>query len=876
MMKQYLSIKDKFKDAILFFRLGDFYEMFFDDAITASKELDIALTGRECGQKEKAPMCGIPYHSADNYISKLIGKGYKVAICEQVEDPSTAKGIVKRDVVRVITPGTIIDTKVLEEKQNNYLCCIYLNENSYGLAYTDISTGDFFTTEKFDDNNIVDLLIDEIGKIMPTEIICNSLLFENKKAVKKIEERFKCMINSYYEWAFDLHFAKDSIKKQFSVISLDGLGLSEKENSIIASGALIEYLRDTQKTIFNHINKITQYSTNNFMSLDINTRRNLELTETIRSKAKKGSLLWVLDNTSTAMGGRLLKKWIEEPLLDKDAIQSRLNIVEYLVDDLILMNEIKDLFKNVYDIERLMSKVIFATCNARDLISLKKSIEVLPRIKDLLISTGHKELVNIGNHLDGLEDIYDLIDKSIVDDPPFSLREGGLIKSDYNSDIKELREATIKGKEWLSKLEEEERKKTGIKNLKVGYNKVFGYYLEVSKGNIKNTPDYFIRKQTLANSERYITPELKDMENKILGAEDKLTTLEYQLFVSIRDKISSQVKRIQQVSKLIAKVDALNSFAITAYNNNYIRPKINNEGLIKIKGGKHPVVEKVLEEGFFVPNDSYLDNNNNRILIITGPNMAGKSTYMRQVALIVLMMQIGSFVPAEYADLCIVDRIFTRIGASDDLSQGQSTFMVEMSEVANILNNATKDSLLILDEIGRGTSTYDGLSIAWSVIEYISDFNKIGAKTLFATHYHELTKLEEEIEGVVNYRILVQEKGDDIVFLRKIKRGSADRSYGIEVARLAGVKKEVINRAYEILGQLENRDKSDKEIALTMNEIEVNNSNLNTEDDTLQMNIFNIRKNEIIEQLNSIDISNITPMEAINILYKLKERSKEI
>mgnify|MGYP003879451257 FL=1 len=871
MMKQYLDIKKEYRDTILFFRLGDFYEMFFDDAITASKELEITLTGRDCGQKERAPMCGVPFHSADTYIARLIEKGYKVAICEQLEDPSTATGIVKRDVVRVITPGTVIDSNMLDEKKNNYLCCIFLDEKGYGLSYVDISTGDFYTTEvNLDNANIIDLLFDELGKIAPKEIICNSFLYDNNLLSTKIKQRFQCMINPYHEWSFNLDFAEESIKKQFSVISLQGLGLSDKKYSIISSGSLIEYLRETQKTSFYHINKISYYSSSNYMILDVNTRRNLELTETIRGKTKKGSLLWVLDKTATAIGGRLLKKWIEEPLIDKDHIEYRLNIVEHLVNNFLLINDIRTLLKEIYDIERLMSKVIFGTCNARDLVALRSSIKVFPKIKEFLINTDCEELIHIGNEIDGLEDIYDLLDKAIVDDPPFSVREGGIIKSEYNNEIKSLRDAAIKGKEWLSKLEEQEREKTGIKNLRISFNKVFGYFIEVSKGNIKYVPEYFIRKQTLANSERYITPELKELEDKILGAEDKLVTLEYQIFTNIRDKVASEVKRIQEASKLIAKVDCLTSIALTAINNNYVRPRINNEGIIDIKEGKHPVVEKVLEDGLFVPNDTFLDKDNNRILIITGPNMAGKSTYMRQVALIVLMAQIGSFVPAEEANICIVDRIFTRIGASDDLSQGQSTFMVEMTEVANILNNATENSLLILDEIGRGTSTYDGLSIAWAVIEYISNPKKIGAKTLFATHYHELTKLEDMLKGVVNYKILVQEKGEDIIFLRKIKKGGADKSYGIEVAKLAGVKTEVIKRAYEILKELEKRDRDKSDMGVSF--IEKRSEMFKSQ----QLDLFDIKKNEIIEKIKNLDIERLTPIDAINILYNLREELKEI
>lgn len=873
MMKQYFEIKENYRDSILFFRLGDFYEMFFDDAIIASRELEIALTGRDCGLKDKAPMCGIPYHSADSYIAKLIEKGYKVAICEQIEDPAKAVGIVKRDVVRVVTPGTIIDSNALEDKKNNYLCCIYINEKGFGIAYTDVSTGDFFTTEKIlESGNLINPLFDELGKILPTEIICNNFLYENTSLTMEIKQRFNCMINEFHQWAFDLDFSRESIKRQLSIVNLNGLGLDNNDYSVVASGALIEYLRETQKISLNHINKIVQYSSNNFMTLDINTRRNLELTETIRGNVKKGSLLWVLDKTSTAMGGRLLKKWIEEPLLSRKDIEFRLNIVEYLAENIMLINDIRSLLKEVYDIERLMSKIIYGTCNARDLIALKNSIKTFPQIKELLNSVNCEELLSISLSLDELRDVYELIENSILEEPPFSIREGGLIKDDFNLEIKKLREASMKGKEWLSKLEELEKEKTGIKNLKVGFNRVFGYYIEVSKSNIKLAPDYFIRKQTLANSERYITPELKEIEDKILGAEDKMIALEYEVFVNVRDIIASEIKRIQNTSKLIAQIDVLNSLALTAYSNNYVKPKINTKGIIKIKDGKHPVVEKVLEDGLFVPNDTLLNNDEERVLIITGPNMAGKSTYMRQVALIVLMMQIGSFVPAKEADVCIVDRIFTRIGASDDLSQGQSTFMVEMNEVANILNNATKDSLLILDEIGRGTSTYDGLSIAWAVIEHISDVNKIGAKTLFATHYHELTELEDRLSGIINYKILVQEKGEDIIFLRKIQKGGADRSYGLEVAKLAGVNKEVISRAYELLSELEKRDINKSEIACSSKE----QIKVIKDKNSLQLDFFSVKERNIIEELKNLDVANLTPIDAINILYKLNKESKEI
>lgn len=873
MMKQYMEIKSRHKDAILFFRLGDFYEMFFDDAILASKELEIALTGRDCGQREKAPMCGIPYHSSDSYIAKLIKKGYKVAICEQVEDPAKSKGIVKRDVVRIITPGTITDAKVLDEKRNNYLSCIYMDKDGFGISYSDITTGDLYTTEIANNNtNIENKLLDELAKIQPTEIIVNSFLYENEKLIKKIKDRFNLVLNTYHDWAFEISHCKNKILNHFNVLTLEGFGIENKKYSTSSLGGLLEYLTETQKIVLSHLNTVRYYSMDKYMVLDINTRRNLELTETMRDKSKKGSLLWLLDKTSTAMGARLLKKWIEEPLLDRTKIIERLNAVKFLYNNKDTVDSLKDLLKSIYDMERLMGRISYGNCNGRDLISLKDSIKVIPDIKDILISADTKLLVKLGNEIDELMDVYNLIEDSIIDEPPLTIKEGGIIKPQYDETLKELKEASAKGKEWLSSLEENEKLRTGIKSLKVGYNKVFGYYIEVTKTNIKNVPDNYMRKQTLANSERYITPELKDMESKILGAEEKSMNIEYQIFMEIRDRIRNEVKRIQFCAHIISCIDCLLSLAIIAFNNNYIMPTLNTEGIIDIQSGRHPVVEKMIDQELFVPNNTFLDNKN-RIIIITGPNMAGKSTYMRQVALITLMAQIGSFVPAESANIGIVDKIFTRVGASDDLAQGQSTFMVEMSEVANILNNSTKNSLVILDEIGRGTSTFDGLSIAWSVVEYISNKDKIGAKTLFATHYHELTELEGEIDGVKNYKILVKEKGEDIIFLRKISRGGADKSYGIEVARLAGVPKEVIDRAKIILKSLEEKNITKKG---KLSDIVPKEKNSKHNDEEMQLDLFNAKEKEIIDKIKNVDIMDTTPMDAMNLLYSLIKKVKDL
>lgn len=895
MMKQYFEIKKHYEDCILFFRLGDFYEMFLEDAVVASRELEITLTSR--GSKDKVNkilMCGVPYHSADGYIAKLVERGFKVAICEQVEDPSEAVGIVRREVVRVVTPGTIIDNHALDDKNNNYLACIYLDKktNSVGISYVDISTGELYTTEIIESGKSMStVLIDEIAKIRPTELIVNNSLMDFERIVDDIKKKFDILVNPYPDWAFEYNLASENIKRQFEVLNLEGLDLVDKKNATVSTGSLLEYLNETQKTALNHINNINVYSMENFMVLDISTRRNLELVETIRDKGKKGTLLHVLDKTSTSMGARLLRRWIQEPLIDKKKIETRLNIIDYFVKDIVMMNDLKDILKGINDIDRLGSKITFGNCNGREIVSLKQSIGRLPELKRLLLKTPNQDLINFGENLDPLQDIFKLIDSSIVDEPPISIREGNLIKSDYNEELSELKEASVKGKQWLSDLEEKERRNSGIKNLKVKYNKVFGYFIEVSKSNLDLVPDYFTRKQTLANAERYITDELKVMEDKILGSEEKLVELEYKIFIDVRDSIKSEIERIQSTSKLIANIDVLNSLSESSYENNYVKPSINTNGMIDIKNGRHPVVEKVLENEQFVPNDTLLDKEDNRLSIITGPNMAGKSTFMRQVALITLMSQIGCFVPADSADISIVDRIFTRIGATDDLSQGQSTFMVEMNEVANILNNATKESLIVLDEIGRGTSTYDGLSIAWAVTEYISKKSNIGAKTLFATHYHELTELENKLGGVKNYKVAVKENDSgSITFLRTIVRGQADRSYGIEVAKLAGVRREVIDRACEILEDLEENDINKKYVPSEVSDNEPI-ENIETEETTqvkeikktdktpLEMLAFehnidnydshNNKYESIIDEIKLLDMINTTPLDSMNILYKL-------
>ena len=864
MMQHYLATKEEYKDCILFYRLGDFYEMFFDDAITTSRELELTLTGKDCGQEERAPMCGVPFHAAEVYISRLISKGYKVAICEQVEDPKQAKGIVKREVIRVVTPGTVIESNMLDEKKNNYIMSIYKNGLYFGMAVCDISTGDFFATQIKETNNFA-VLLDEISRYTPAEIVVNEMLFNTTEEVSKIKERFECYLSKIEDKVYEENY--ETAFNNFSIYS-DGKVLEdveEKKLALIASNGLINYLNDTQKIKLEHINKINIYNTTRYMALDINTRRNLELTEKMRDKSKKGTLLWVLDKTSTSMGVRQLRRWISDPLINVIEINDRLDSVKELKDNLILKGDLIDSLKRVYDIERLIGKISYGNANARDMVSLKNSVGKLPEIKELLSKTDSKMLKNLYEELDELKDIYELINSAIVEEPPITIKEGGIIKLGYNPEIDEYKEATINGKKWIVELEAGEKEKTGIKNLKVGYNKVFGYFLEVTKSYLSQVPDYYIRKQTLTNAERYITEDLKNLEEKTLGAQDKLIDLEYKVFQDIRTQIASQIQRIQTSASIVSILDVLCSFATVAMDLNYCMPIVDNSGEINIKDGRHPVIEKMLPSGEFIENDTYLNKDADRLSIITGPNMAGKSTYMRQVALITLMAQIGSFVPASYAKIGVVDKIFTRVGASDDLSMGQSTFMVEMMEVANILKEATNNSLVILDEIGRGTSTYDGLSIAWAVAEYIADKEKCGAKTLFATHYHELTELENKLEGVKNYSIAVKEKGEDVIFLRKIVKGGTDESYGIHVAKLAGVPKDVLKSANSILRSLER-----KNIRVGAND-SVRPEKQSNKIVSGQLDMYNYKLADIAHELDKINVNELTPIDALNILVKLKE-----
>ena len=860
MMRHYLETKEQYKDCILFYRLGDFYEMFFDDAITTSRELELTLTGKDCGQEERAPMCGIPFHAAEVYISRLIEKGYKVAICEQVEDPKEAKGIVKREVIRVVTPGTVIESNMLDEKKNNYIMSIYKSGLFFGMAVCDISTGDFYSTQIKGTNNFA-MLLDEISRYTPAEIVVNEMLFNTTEEINKIKERFECYLSRLNNEIYETNI--ENITKNLSIIYEDKelSDIDEKKLAIIASNGLINYLNDTQKIKLEHINKINIYNVEKYMALDLNTRRNLELTEKMRDKSKKGTLLWVLDKTSTSMGGRQLRRWINDPLINVIEINDRLDSVKELKDNLILKGDLIDSLKRVYDIERLIGKISYGNANARDMISLKNSIGKLPEIKEILSKTNSKMLISLYQQLDELKDVFELIDKAIVEEPPITIKEGGIIKLGYDSEIDEYKEATINGKKWIVELEATEKEKTGIKNLKVGYNKVFGYFLEVTKSYLSLVPDYYIRKQTLANAERYITEDLKTLEEKTLGSQDKLIDLEYKVFQDIRTKIAMQIQRIQMSASVVATLDVLCSFATVAIDLNYNMPIVDNSGEINIKDGRHPVIEKMLPSGEFIENDTYLNKESDRLSIITGPNMAGKSTYMRQVALITLMAQIGSFVPASYAKIGVVDKIFTRVGASDDLSMGQSTFMVEMMEVANILKEATNNSLVILDEIGRGTSTYDGLSIAWAVAEYIADKERCGAKTLFATHYHELTDLENRLEGVKNYSVAVKEKGEDVIFLRKIVTGGTDESYGIHVAKLAGVPKDVLKSANEILKGLERK-------SILINKVREKEDKKQVAG---QLDMYNYKLADIAHELDKININELTPVDALNILVKLKE-----
>ena len=863
MMQNYLATKEQYKDCILFYRLGDFYEMFFDDAIVASRELEITLTGRACGLEERAPMCGVPYHAVEIYISRLIAKGYKVAICEQLEDPKTAKGIVKRDVIRVVTPGTVIETNMLEEKKNNYIMSISKKGMYYGLAICDISTGDFYATQiKLPENNF-EKLLDEYARYSPAELVVDTAMGASEKELNILKDRNNTFVTVRDNNTFSED--KETLLKLYTIV--DGYekekdSFDTEELVVAAINGLLNYFTETQKVKLEHINKIKIYEVRKYMALDINARRSLELTERMRDKSKRGTLIWVLDKTSTSMGGRLLRRWINDPLLDIKEINERLESVKELKDNMMVRGDITELLKKVYDIERLAGKIAYGNANARDLISLRNSLSNLPELKKVLNVTNSTMLKNLYDRLDELQDIYTLIQNSIVDEPPISIKEGGIIKKGFNQNIDEYREASTQGKNCIISLEAKEKERTGIKNLKVGYTKVFGYYIEITKSFLDKVPEDYVRKQTLTGAERFITPELKQIEDKILGSEEKVVALEYQVFTEIRNEIARNIERLQKSASAISNVDVLTSLAIVAEENNYICPEVNEGNVIDIKGGRHPVIEKMIDSGSFVENDTYLDSDNIRIAMITGPNMAGKSTYMRQVAIITLMAQIGSFVPAQEAKIGIVDKIFTRVGASDDLSSGQSTFMVEMNEVANILKEATPKSLVILDEIGRGTSTYDGLSIAWAVAEYIADEEKIGCKTLFATHYHELLQLEEKVPGIKNYQVAVKEKGEDIIFLRKIIEGGTDESYGIHVAKLAGVPRSVVTRANKILHSLEKGGVKVKEEKEDKKQV------------AGQFDIFNMQLADITHELDKININELTPIDALNTLVKLKDMIK--
>ncbi len=869
MMRTYMETKEQYKDCILFYRLGDFYEMFFDDALTASRELEITLTGKDCGLEERAPMCGVPFHAADGYVNRLVQKGYRVAIAEQMEDAKQAKGLVRREVIRVVTPGTILSTEALDETKNNYLMSIAYVGNLFGLAFCDVSTGDFFITEVTNREG----LEDEIFKFSPSEVICNDLFCMSGEDLEDLRQRVHFSMFTPDKWYFEQDNAERLIKEHFEVSDLSGLGIMDYEAAVIAAGALLRYLYETQKNTMPHITNIQPYVTGKYMIIDTSTRRNLELTETLREKQKRGSLLWVLDKTKTAMGARLLRSYIEQPLIDKARIVERQEAVKELVDEFLLREELREYLNPIYDLERLIGRISYKSANPRDMLAFASSLKMLPAIAQLMKDCKAPLLQQMISEMDTLEDLRELIDRAIAEEPPITIREGGIIKDGYSEDVDLLRRSKTEGKNWLLNMEVKEREKTGIKSLKIRYNKVFGYYIEVTNTFRDMVPDYYTRKQTLTNAERYITPELKELEDIILGAEDRLSGLEYDLFCDVRDQIASEVLRIQKTAKVIAGMDVLASFAQVASRQNYVRPNINERGVIDIKNGRHPVVEQMIPNDMFVANDVLLDNTKNRVSIITGPNMAGKSTYMRQVALICLMAQIGSFVPAQTANIGICDRIFTRVGASDDLASGQSTFMVEMTEVANILRHATKKSLIVLDEIGRGTSTYDGMSIAWAVVEHIADPKVLGAKTLFATHYHEMTELEGALAGVNNYCIAVKEQGDNVVFLRKIVRGGADKSYGVQVAKLAGVPDRVIQRAKELVNELSNADIAARarEIAQAQSIPQKKRIARPDEVDANQLTLFDtVKDDDIITELKNLEISNMTPLDALNTLYRMQ------
>ena len=860
MMQQYLRIHDAYPDCLLLFRLGDFYELFFEDAKTASKELELTLTGKDCGLEERAPMCGVPYHSVNTYIEKLIEKGYKVAICEQMEDPALAKGLVDRDVVRVITAGTVTDPAMLEDKANNYLMCVYLDGKKAGLAYSDVSTGEFYVMEPE-----INMLRAQISRVNPMEVICNDPPQLTAAAGSDIRG-----LNGQPQAWFQRRNAEDMLCEHFHLTQLTSLGLSDRKEAASAAGALLKYLHETQKNSLEHINSLRFAENGRIMLLDQNTRRNLELTESLRGDRRKGTLLGLIDRTSTAMGGRLLRNWVEEPLLEEQEINSRLDAVDEMVKNRMLGMTLAEELEGVYDMERLMNKVAYRNMNARDCLALCSSLKRIPGIRDLLQHTESSEMRKIREELDPLEDLTDLLERAIHPDAPVVITEGGIIREGYSEILDEYREAQTSGKQWILDLEAKERETTGIRNLRIQYNKVFGYYIEITKSFLNQVPERYIRKQTLTNAERFMTPELKEVEQKIIGAQEQSVRLEMQLFGEIRDRIAERIASIQQTAHALKKLDVFQSLGRVASENRYVRPTITSDGSLSILEGRHPVVERNMKDGEFIPNDTVLDCDENRMMIITGPNMAGKSTYMRQVALICLMAQIGSFVPAKEAALPVCDRIFTRVGASDDLASGQSTFMVEMSETAHILRNATKNSLIILDEIGRGTSTFDGLSIAWAVVEYIADREKIGAKTMFATHYHELSELEGHLEGVKNFCISVKEHGEDVLFLRKIVRGGADKSFGVHVARLAGVPRPVIVRAHEIQARLEVSDINQNTIG----------QNILGEESVIrkneQMDLFEYKKDEIIQELQQLDVMAITPMDAMNQLFLLREKARKL
>ncbi len=872
MMQHYLQTKEEYPDCILFYRLGDFYEMFFEDAKLVSRELELTLTGKQCGLPERAPMCGVPYHAVDSYLTRLVANGHKVAICEQIEDPKTARGMVKRAVIRVVTPGTNLDMESLEEGRNNYIFCIHYDGGSAGIAAADISTGEFLTTELSSDQKIWD----EIIRYAPSEIICNEAFLMSGLDLAELRNRQHIAINPLDAHYFDDASAAKLLLRHFRVSSLIALGIDDRKKAALASGALLQYLYDTQKNSLSNVTGMTVYSAGRYMLLDSATRRNLELTETLREKQKRGSLLWVLDRTRTAMGARLLHRFLEQPLIEREAIERRFDAVQELCENSVDRDEMREYMGPIYDLERLMTRITYLSANPRDLIAMRNSLRMLGPVRQTLAMWEQGDLRDIYEDLDEFKDLLDLLDRSIEEEPPITVREGGIIKTGFDQDIDHLREARTKGKQWLMDLEAEDRERTGIKNLRIKYNKVFGYYFEVTNSFKDLVPEDYMRKQTLVGSERYTTVRLKELEDTILNAEDKLNTLEYDRFCEIRDRIGAQIERIQKAARAIALLDVYCSLSLVAERYRYVRPRLNDKGVIKIKDGRHPVVERMLS-GDFISNDTLLDNKKNCIAVITGPNMAGKSTYMRQVALICLMSQIGSFVPAASADLCVVDRIFTRVGASDDLGSGQSTFMVEMNEVANILRNATPRSLLILDEIGRGTSTFDGLSIAWAVIEHISNRKFLGAKTLFATHYHELTELEGKISNVTNYCVAVKEKGEDIVFLRKIVRGGADKSYGIQVARLAGLPEMVIDRAMELVNQLSDNDITEKIAGIEAKASGGPRKKVPHYDevDLAQISLFETTKDEdVIKELEGVDISNMTPLDALNTLYRLQSMLK--